>query len=329
MPFVNKIKQLVRPVLHGLKKSLDTWSNGSCLVLLYHRVSDYTTDPQLLCVTPENFDAQLGYLRSNYNVLTVEEFYSVLINKMKFPDRSVLLTFDDGYRDNYRYALPLLEKHGLQALFYICTGNFNTEKEFWWDEVERCLLLSKNPDEKLSFRIGNENFTSVDASERRSLYTGILPALRALAVAERTNVLREIRKQTGNEPERPSHRSMTWDDLILMAKSSSAVIGAHTVNHPSLAFLDRKDQEYEIMTSKQQLEKVLGKNIEHFSYPFGTQGDYTAETIDICRKAGFKMVISNFPYIANRKSDLFQIPRFLVRDWNAEMFRKKLKSFGR
>jgi peptidoglycan/xylan/chitin deacetylase (PgdA/CDA1 family) len=126
MQFVDNVKTLIRNQLNGFRKAADIASNGACLVLLYHRVSDYVTDPQLLCVTPENFDKQIKYLVEKYNVLTVEEFYSIISKNEKFPDKSVLLTFDDGYADNFIYALPILEKHSAQALFYICPGNFET-----------------------------------------------------------------------------------------------------------------------------------------------------------------------------------------------------------
>jgi peptidoglycan/xylan/chitin deacetylase (PgdA/CDA1 family) len=96
--------------------------DSPALILLYHRVTNLPLDPQLLTVSPANFDEHLKFLNKNYNLIDLQEFADCLINKRKLPKRSVLLTFDDGYADNYLEALPLLENNKAQALFYISTS---------------------------------------------------------------------------------------------------------------------------------------------------------------------------------------------------------------
>src|SRR3989442_764622 len=127
-------------IKEAIKRKAEQLRFGKCVVLLYHRVANLETDPQLLAVSPDNFDAHLAALKNNFNPLTVAQFEGLIASGKTFPPRSVLITFDDGYADNYQNALPMLEKHDLQALFYICTGNLGTDREFWWDEAERLLL---------------------------------------------------------------------------------------------------------------------------------------------------------------------------------------------
>ncbi len=328
MPFVDNIKNIIRKQLNSFRKATDISSNGACLVLLYHRVTDYETDPQLLCVTPQNFDRQINYLRSNYNLLTVEEFYSIISSNKKFPRKSVLLTFDDGYVDNLTYALPILEKHSAQALFYICPGNFETDNEFWWDEVERHILLSPDFPKNFNLKIEEKSFSSSnEKSERLKLYQELLPVLRSMEFKIRDEIISSIAEMTGNTLPRKSHRSMTWPELITMSLSPSVVIGAHTVHHPSLAACSADIQQKEINVSKLIIEEKLNKKVDHFSYPFGTKSDYDDITQNFVKECGFKMATANFPYIANRKSDLFAIPRFLVRDWELSVFIQELNSF--
>lgn len=328
MQFVDNLKNGIKKRVERYLKTSDINSNGACRVLLYHRVVNYTTDPQLLCVKPENFDSQIGYLRSEFNLLGVEEFFSIISNGQKFPDKSILLTFDDGYADNLNFALPILEKHSAQALFYICPGNFETDREFWWDEIERHILLSANFPEQFKLDIDGKQFSSSgEIVERMKLYHDLLPVLRNMGFKQRDAIIEEIASQTGNTSPRESHRSMTWPELISMSLSNSAVIGAHTVHHPSLNFCSPEEQRKEIEVSKLLLEEKLNKNIEHFSYPFGTKNDFSDVTKDLVKDVGFRMASANFPYIANRKSDLFAIPRFLIRDWELPEFIQQLNGF--
>src|SRR4051812_19892976 len=82
---------------------------GECAVILYHRVIDLKSDPQQLAVSVSNFDKHLSVLKNNYHVLTPEEFTGCILTKTRFPRRSVMITFDDGYHDNSLNAIPALE----------------------------------------------------------------------------------------------------------------------------------------------------------------------------------------------------------------------------
>jgi peptidoglycan/xylan/chitin deacetylase (PgdA/CDA1 family) len=330
MPFVDNIKTVVKRQLLRSAKKADYLANGACLVLLYHRVADYQTDPQQLCVTPKNFDAHIAFLKEHYNLLSVENFTEILLNQSKFPKKSVLVTFDDGYADNFLFALPILEKYQTQALFYVCTGNLNSDREFWWDEVERHILLSEQFPKKFEIDILGKSFLANDSKDdRMKLYQNLLPALRALTVAERNQVMSRISKITGNTSPRSELRSMTFDELRSMTRSASSVIGAHTVNHPSLAGCPADEQQFEILKSKEFLEDLLKIQISHFSYPFGTKSDFDQTTLKIVNDIGFKVTAANFPYIVNRNSHPHAFPRFLVRDWSLDEFSKQLKSFTR
>lgn len=328
MLFVNNIKQIVKNKVQFFRKDLDISSNGACRVLLYHRVCNYETDPQLLCVSPENFDAQIKYLVENFNVLTVEQFSRYYDNSEKIPINSILLTFDDGYADNFEVALPILEKYSVQALFYICTGNINSDREFWWDEIERHILLNDKFPKYFELKVNGKIFScSNDINERVNVYQLLLPELRSMNVDQRSKAILILANLTGNCLPRQTHRSMNWQELKAMNKSGSAIIGAHTVHHPSLAELSIEEQESEILYSRQELREKLEVEIQYFSYPFGTKQDYSKSTIEICKKAGFKLVASNFPYIANRKSNRYAFPRFLIRDWDVNNFVKEINSF--
>ena len=307
------------------------YTPGSCMVLLYHRVADFTTDPQLLCVTPENFEIHLKLLKDNYNVLTAEEFSEHLSKKKPFPRKSVFITFDDGYADNCINALPILEKYSLQALFYIATGLIGTNKEYWWDEMERIFLLNENAPSGYSYEINEKEYPiyNADSGQKLKLYEQLLGVLRNMDSTTRDEHISQLSILFNAPDPRKSHRAMNPEELKIMSASGSAVIGAHTHRHPSLGALSYEEQHKEISTSKEFLEKATGKIIRHFSYPFGTSNDYNSDTIEICRELGFDLVAANYPSVVTIHCNKFAFPRFLVRNWDEKTFLSQLKSFSR
>lgn len=302
---------------------------GGCTVLLYHRVTDLDTDPQLLSVSPANFDAQIAFLKNNYNLLKIEQFKEHLLNKKRFPANSVLITFDDGYADNLLEALPILEKHQAQALFYISTGTLNTENEYWWDAVERIVLLSKGTPVNDTYTLRGKSYDlkGLDKAKREELYNALLPELRTMVSAEREQKLAELAAIMNAETPRKTHRAMTFEELKKMSVSESAVVGAHTHLHPSLGSLNYDEQYREIETSKKILEEKLSQKITHFSYPFGTRKDFNQDSIAIVKKLEFECVAANIPEPVNALSDRYAFTRFLVRNWGLNEFKKQLKSF--
>ena len=124
-------------IYHGLRRLKNRVVNlidPPVVVLIYHRVTVLQTDPHLLAVSPENFRAQMQFLKRSVRVVRFEEVWPGM------RERAVAVTFDDGYADNALEALPVLEEVGVPATFFVSTGALGTREEFWWDELERIIL---------------------------------------------------------------------------------------------------------------------------------------------------------------------------------------------
>jgi len=295
------------------------------VVLLYHRVTTLSTDPQLLAVSPENFLAHLRFLKNNFTLTGFEEDW----DRVKKP--ALAITFDDGYADNVREALPILEDVGVPATFFVSTGLIGTQKLFWWDELEHLFFKGDNFPER--FVLTDNSFERVwptaTAVERQVLFEEILPLLRETEPQRREDWLEQLRRwaQLREAAVAEIHRLLTEEELRQLAGSRWATIGAHTVTHSRLSCLGREEQQQEIVGSKTHLESMLGKEVSVFSYPFGTKDDYTDESVDLCREAGFVKAAATFPAQAHRWTDQYQIPRQVVRNWPVEIFAEKLKGF--
>ena len=294
------------------------------IVLLYHRVATLKSDPEMLAVTPENFRAQICYLKETFPILRFEDDWTTVDKP------SVVLTFDDGYADNALVALPILDEVDVPATFFVSTGNIGTREEFWWHELERIILKKQSLPSIFTLedeRVGS-SWTTSTPGQLHEFYQGIVRLMNAADSGHRNKWLVQLRRWAETEKDTSdTHRAMTVDELRLLAGSGCVTIGAHTVTHTRLSCLSPEAQQEEIKASKKQLETWLGRELSTFSYPFGLRSDYTKQSVALCRKAGFTKAAANFPGQTHRWTDPFQIPRHLVRNWPVETFAEKLRGF--
>ncbi|MEJ2648984.1 MAG: polysaccharide deacetylase family protein, partial [Sedimentisphaerales bacterium] len=156
------------------------------VVLLYHRVTALPSDPQLLAVSPDNFRAHMQFLKNNFSVVRFEEDWV----KVKKP--ALAITFDDGYADNAREALPILEEMGMPATFFVSSGTIGTWQEFWWDELEHLLRGDHSCPERFELvdhRIGKV-WPTATAPERQMLFEELQPLMRNADAQRREGWLR-------------------------------------------------------------------------------------------------------------------------------------------
>lgn len=305
-------------------KYLINLADPPVITLIYHRVATLSSDPEMLAVSPENFRAQMRYLKDTAQLVRFEEEWGNVSGP------AVAVTFDDGYADNVLEALPILEDIGVPATFFVSTGTIGTTNEFWWHELER-IILGKQPlpsSFTLDHHSRRKNWPTGNINARLAFYQEFVRLMNETDSVQRTVWLEQLRLWAQSD-EQPStmHRVMTVDELRLLGRNSLVTIGAHTVSHTQLSSLSPEEQRKEIVESKKQLEEWLGLDVTMFSYPFGKRCHYTAETISLCREAGFTKAAANFPGQAHRWTDPYQIPRHLVRNWPIETFTSKLQEF--
>jgi peptidoglycan/xylan/chitin deacetylase (PgdA/CDA1 family) len=313
-------KSVVRRGLRQVANALDR----PTLVLIYHRVTTLESDPQQLAVRPEHFRAQLRWLERHYRI---DRFETPPADDSR---RSVVITFDDGYADNCLEALPILEEEGVPATFFVSTGTIGTDREFWWDELERLLRVGDGHPPRLDLPLGEARFTAPTASdgERIAAYDALHPHVKALGPAAREAFLAALARWSGRGTAgRPTHRPMTVDELRRLAASPWVTIGAHTDTHTCLSRLSPSEQLEDIAVSRRKLEAWIGRPVTVFSYPFGGSHDIDEASIQACVDIGFSRVAANWPGTLHRWTDSLQIPRCLVRDWPEAEFAKRLDGF--
>ena len=297
---------------------------GKVLVLLYHRVRDYTDDPQLLSVKVDNFSEQINWLTMNYNVVSFDADWN------NIDGDAVCITFDDGYKDNILYAAPILEGNNASATIFVSTGNVDTDRELWWDELERNLLIPRNCPKEfvLEDDLFYYHFATRDKEQRLETYKSLHWLMKDfVAVDKRDKWLGVLRAWNGISENGREENVLCSSKELKTVNNEIIHIGAHTVNHPRLSILNKEEQFEEISKSKEKLEQLLGYEVTTFSYPFGGKMDYTTESVNICKQLDFKRVAANYPGVWTAGMDNYQVPRNIIRDWPIETFKNKIKEF--
>lgn len=242
------------------------------LVLVYHRIAFLPSDPWGLAVSPETFDAQLRLLRRFFRPLSLHALLDAV--QRGRGHGCVAITFDDGYADNYLSALPLLEKYGVPATFFVTSDPVENGREFWWDELER----------------------NVPSSQ----YLDRWHELAALPANERDRIL------GARVPARESHRPMTPDELRLLAASPLVEIGSHGRTHSNLTHLSPEEVRDEVEGGRRAVQGMTGREVTLFSYPFGAFSD---DTDRVVRAAGFRAACTSISASIAAGPDVFRIPR--------------------
>jgi peptidoglycan/xylan/chitin deacetylase (PgdA/CDA1 family) len=308
----------------AFKNRISNLFDPPVIILIYHRVAELLSDPEMLAVSPLNFRKQLDYLKQNWRIVRFEDDWTGL------QEPAVAVTFDDGYVDNLHAALPILERAEVPATFFVSTGRLGTDRVFWWNELEEMLLRGGELPPRFSLqdsRFGRA-WDTVTPEQRRRLYAALSQLMHQVDHQRRENWLGQLRDWSSRDLVRESpHRCMTQEELQTLAASPWATIGAHTVTHSALSALSEAQQRTEIVSSRLDLEKILGEEVATFSYPFGRKVDYNRTSVRLCREAGFAKVASNFPGQVHRWTDPLQLPRHLIRDWDETTFAAEMKKF--
>lgn len=289
--------------------------------LLYHRVINLEMDTHLLAVSEENFYNQMRWLKARYPIIKFDADWDSV------KEDAICITFDDGYKDNFERAIPILEELEIPATIFVSSGNLNTDYEMWWDELERNLLVPRNYLKE--FKLLDEVYGCIldtdSVDRRRDLYYSLHRIMKdGIGSERRENWLEQLRKWNRlDRAGREDHRMTTIDELQNI-NNSLITIGAHTINHPTLARLNYDKQFEEISVSKRVLEKVLGYKVNTFSYPFGGREDYNEDTLRVCEELEFIRVAANYPGDWEN-GNKYEVPRRIVRNWSANRFEQEFR----
>lgn len=262
----------------------------------------------------------LLYLRRHYRMLhldeALEELYSDRKSVQKDQRTPLVLTFDDGYHDNYTYAFKFANELQVPITIFLVPGYMDSGDFFWWGEgvrMVKCAQVDRVTLDDHVYQLGRE-------ADRSALTKVIDSRLRfARSVAERETFLKMIRQllavQTANdliEYEDNVDLPLSWTEAIKMQESGWVSFGGHTMHHPVLAYLDDPTEvQSEILSCREILEHRLGKPIRTFAYPIGKTEHISDDAVRAVEESGFLWAVTTTRGIATPASDPYRIERVL------------------
>ncbi len=319
-------------------KALTRWAQarllGGATILGYHRVTDATRDHYGMCIGPQHFAEQMEVIRRLARPVSLLKLLQQLRNGSLEP-RSIAITFDDGYADNFYQAKPILEEYEIPATVFICTGYAG--REFWWDELERLIMSSAAKRDLLQLwaqasafglqrtMVSHQKRGSQHLLTRGQLHQMLYRWMLAMDVEELGCAMKAVRSWAGPvSAAAPTDRAMNRAELLQLVNSGLIELGAHTHNHAMLPYLPLQRQAEEILKSRQELEDLLALPVAGFSYP---NGRTTVDAKRVAREAGFVYGCTSLHNMVRPGCDVYELSRFWQRDVDGDTFMRNLRSW--
>jgi peptidoglycan/xylan/chitin deacetylase (PgdA/CDA1 family) len=272
-------------VFHG--RRLTRASVPVCQIFAYHRVND-DHDPFLYATPTGVFKRQVEYLARRFPIVSLDD---VVNGKAWRYPYSCAITLDDGYRDNYLNAFPVLSALKIPATIFLATGYVEENRLPWYDQVALGLKLTTRKHLDLS-ALGGPVFALDSLPGRAAWVDPTRMWLRRMSESQRETALTELFGQLGVSPSLNLREQMLhWTEVQSMARGG-VTFGAHTVTHPCLAGVSGNRAREEITNSKKAIECRLQEPVRFFAYPFGGALDFTAETKAAVAEAGFSAAVT-------------------------------------
>ncbi len=314
-------------LLGAASLTADVLMEGRLSILIFHRVLRQP-DPLFPSeIDAVRFDRLMAIVAKSFVVLTLGQ---ALAHRAAgtLPRRALTITFDDGYADNAEVALPILQRYGLRATFFVATGFLDGGRMFNDTVIETVRGAAEKPLNLSDFALGVCKLASAD--DRRGVIDLLLPRVKHLALSEREAFLSRLHKLAG-EPALPSNLMMRSQQVVEL-HCAGMEIGGHTVRHPILSVLPDSEAEAEIADGRRHLQNLTGAAVDVFAYPNGRpMQDYDGRHVAMVRRLGFRGAVSTANGVSNQAADPFQLPRFTPWDrqahrWSARLLWHRVRS---
>jgi peptidoglycan/xylan/chitin deacetylase (PgdA/CDA1 family) len=264
----------------------------------------------------EQFERALRVLKDHYDFIGLGEAAEILSGARPERPHCMVLTFDDGYRNNFTHALPILERLGIPATFFVSTGFIGSGQRYWIDRIDHA--IQKLPsDRRREIKVGDTSI-GLDFSSREALaasYTNLRLALKRTYGEDFDDVVNDIAEQLEQEAgytvaslgdHDPWSGIITWDEARQAAERGME-IGSHTMDHVRLGLTDAQTVRAQLEGSRAAIELHTHRKCRSLAYP---NGSFTAAVANAAKDAGYECAVSTQRGLNRRGDDLFTLKRF-------------------
>ncbi len=299
---------------------------ATAIVLRYHSVADEADgrldyiDPGL-AVAPDGFDRQMRFLRERYQPVSIDAIADAVAHGRPLPPLAVAVTFDDGYRDNYAHAFPILKAHGIPAAFYITAGCVEAREPLWTSRLRYYFMATQATHLSLEGTDGAP-LTLRTPAERSASFAVTIARIKGAGKVGGQALFPQVEAALGVTDITPLRDSlMTWEQIAEMGRAGMT-IGAHTLTHPNLPGLPVPEAEAEIVGSRTLIQERIQGPVGHFAYPNGRGVSHFNDVVrDLVTKAGFLSAVTSIDGPVRLGDDVYALQRLGVYRKHGDLFR--------
>ncbi len=264
------------------------------LVVNYHRIGDAHATPYdagTFSCTTSTFVRQIQYLKRRFRIVDLHQATLIVHGQLKITRPTVLITFDDGYLDNYEEAFPVLQHFQVPAAFFLPTSFIGTGTLPWWDQIASIVKTSRFDRVTLSYPETVE-FNLSPPHKERSIQS-ILRLLKRPSTLDSERFVQELEDACGSSRPRPEAARcfLNWDEAREMQQHGMS-FGSHTHTHEILSKLPYHAQFQELCISRECMESELDRSIDTLAYPVGQDGTFDDDTFQALREAKYQTAFS-------------------------------------
>jgi peptidoglycan/xylan/chitin deacetylase (PgdA/CDA1 family) len=288
---------------------------------MYHRVLpvssfNQTYSNSAIIVSTKTFEKHVDFLKKNLDILSLDEFEQHLNEHGSYPSKSCLITFDDGWFDNYEYALPVLAKHGVPATIFLPYNYIGTSKRFWQEELTAALhtICDDQRNEVTEF-LNSLPYRIIQSDKDEMLSSHINECIRhikKLTDQEIDDILENARHLAAQLSKQQSNIDtyLNWDNVKGMMEKHIA-FGSHCLSHRILTGLSKNKMTAEIDESKAKIEAIIDTPVKSIAYP---NGNYNDDVLKTAQTTGYTLGFSTVSTLVDHTTNRYAIPRINIHD---------------
>jgi peptidoglycan/xylan/chitin deacetylase (PgdA/CDA1 family) len=298
---------------------LNKSGKNSSLILMYHRVVEPEKTVQLLepgmYVTPNTFEAHIKFLKKHYKISTIKDIvpqYKKKEDEGSLEPPHCVLTFDDGWRDFYTNAYPLLKRYQIPATVFLPTDFIGSESWFWMDRLAYLISMCR---EDILLDVMRRDIrkpitrqlSRLHGSSRARLDKAI-QILKSCPEETIEETLSDLSAQWGIRAGPPARAFLSWEEVEELSRSGFVEFGSHTASHQILPILDDNTVRHELDSSRSELinRRAVDPDFIPFCYPNGNMDE---RIVKMVREAGYGAAVTTMPGWNPRSADPFILKR--------------------
>jgi peptidoglycan/xylan/chitin deacetylase (PgdA/CDA1 family) len=312
------IKQITKTVIvkTGVINLANPLARRGIAILRYHSVQERADEfggSLSVGITHSRkvFEAQMELIKKEYHPLNLDDILDYLENKRSIPRKSVAITFDDGFADNYEIAAPILHRLGIKAAFYVTVNAIEYGCFPWFIRLRRAFQRTRK--EMWGNSEKNGLFSLTNVKDKYAAFIYACEKCARLVGSSQTDMVTSIENELDVGQivyKRPP--MMSWNQIESL-RGEGHIIGSHTLSHPNVVHISNHAMKCEIEQSKHRLEEKLRAKVIHFSYPSPIlEPHWTEVTNEAVKKAGYSTGVTCTPGLVRKQDNPFSLHRIVV-----------------